>query len=218
LVLLFSAHCARKSHNQLTTSLTLQTTDLRAALAVKGILAGDDGATVASLHTSEQKKAAKKKAPETAGKGWYNLPATPLTAAIKHDLRIISMRNYLDPKRFYKKDGGRKQFPKYFQIGTMIGSESTDPYATSSGGGGGGDGGHFVRDVLDDYKTSSYLKRTFSKTQDKKGRRFFGQTNGGKDRHSKKNGSGDTKGFKQRRGGGSQAQSTHHKRGSMNRV
>ena len=36
------------------------------------------------------------------GKGWYDLKPADMDDKMKADLRLIRMRNYLDPKRFYK--------------------------------------------------------------------------------------------------------------------
>lgn len=48
------------------------------------------------------------------------MEAPVLTEEIKRDLHILKMRNTLDPKRFYKRDTGRAEIPKYFQFGTII--------------------------------------------------------------------------------------------------
>ena len=56
------------------------------------------------------------KTQKSAGPKWYNLPATPLTPELKNDLRVLSLRPYLDPKHFYKADKQRKRFPKHFQV------------------------------------------------------------------------------------------------------
>lgn len=39
---------------------------------------------------------------DTAGPGWFDLPATEVTPEIKKDLQLIKLRAYVDPKRFYK--------------------------------------------------------------------------------------------------------------------
>ncbi len=61
----------------------------------------------------QQKKA-------TAGKNWFDLPATNLTPELKRDLQLIKMRGVLDPHRHYKKDGGKMQPPDFSQVGTII--------------------------------------------------------------------------------------------------
>lgn len=64
-------------------------------------------------------RAARKHAPDTAGKDWFDLPATEITDEIKTDLRVLRLRSALDPKTFYKKFDETK-FPKHFQMGTVI--------------------------------------------------------------------------------------------------
>ncbi|KAJ1506249.1 hypothetical protein HMI54_005232 [Coelomomyces lativittatus] len=57
---------------------------------------------------------------ETAGEKWFDLPATPMTPEIQHDLTLLRSREILDPKRHYKKDKKNAELPKYFQMGTVI--------------------------------------------------------------------------------------------------
>jgi hypothetical protein len=56
----------------------------------------------------------------TAGPNWYDIPKTDLTPELKRDLQLIRLRSVLDPKRHYKKDGNRNQFPEFSQVGTII--------------------------------------------------------------------------------------------------
>ncbi|PYH98929.1 nucleolus protein required for cell viability [Aspergillus ellipticus CBS 707.79] len=56
----------------------------------------------------------------TAGSAWFDLPKTELTAELKRDLQLLRMRSVLDPKRHYKKDGGKARPPPYSQVGTII--------------------------------------------------------------------------------------------------
>ncbi|KAJ2786430.1 rrna-processing protein fcf2 [Coemansia interrupta] len=55
-----------------------------------------------------------------AGKKWFGMKAPVLTPELKNDVRVLQLRNVLDPKRFYKKDAGTKKIPKYFEMGTVI--------------------------------------------------------------------------------------------------
>lgn len=71
-------------------------------------------------------KEASKNAPDTAGKQWYDLPATKITEDVKLQLRLLRLRGAYDPKRFYKSIDDTK-FPKYFQIGTVV-DNATDFY------------------------------------------------------------------------------------------
>ncbi|BDA41166.1 probable deoxynucleotidyltransferase terminal-interacting protein 2 at C-terminar half [Coccomyxa sp. Obi] len=66
-----------------------------------------------------QAREAKKAAPDTAGKAWFDLPAQQITPEVKRDLRLIRLRGAMDPKRFYKSLDQTK-FPKYFQLGTVV--------------------------------------------------------------------------------------------------
>jgi hypothetical protein len=51
--------------------------------------------------------------------GWYNLPRTDLTPALKRDLQLLNMRSVLDPKRMYRKQGKFK-VPEYSQVGVVV--------------------------------------------------------------------------------------------------
>jgi hypothetical protein len=57
--------------------------------------------------------------PDTAGKAWFDLPATAITDEVKADLRVLRLRAAFDPKTFYKKFDSTK-FPKHFQMGTVV--------------------------------------------------------------------------------------------------
>lgn len=62
---------------------------------------------------------ARKNAPSTAGKSWFDLPAGKITDDVKTDLRMLHLRSAFDPKKFYRKLDSTK-FPKYFQFGTVV--------------------------------------------------------------------------------------------------
>ncbi|KAJ1643055.1 rrna-processing protein fcf2 [Coemansia asiatica] len=66
------------------------------------------------------KKAAMEAKQQTAGKNWFGMKAPVVTDELKNDLRVLQLRNVLDPKRFYKKSAGVKKIPKYFEMGTVI--------------------------------------------------------------------------------------------------
>eukprot|EP01116_Phalansterium_solitarium_P014179 TRINITY_DN31733_c0_g1_i1.p1 TRINITY_DN31733_c0_g1~~TRINITY_DN31733_c0_g1_i1.p1 ORF type:complete len:175 (-),score=38.99 TRINITY_DN31733_c0_g1_i1:171-695(-) len=65
-------------------------------------------------------KKTKEKKKDTAGKGWYDLPATPVTPELKTDLKLLQLRGVLDPKRHYKKTPKNEPLPKYFHVGTIV--------------------------------------------------------------------------------------------------
>lgn len=68
---------------------------------------------------SKEAAAAAAKAVDTAGRKWFDLPATQITDDVKRELRLLRLRGALDAQRFYKSAGGTK-FPKYFHMGTVI--------------------------------------------------------------------------------------------------
>lgn len=107
-------------------------------------------------------------AKDTAGPGWFDLPATELTEELKQDFRLLRNRAYLDPKHFYKREREHK-FPKYFHIGQFI--QDSDDHrvsnAPTSAGAGGkvGKSQSLVEHVLQDAQAQQYLKRRFSEVQ-----------------------------------------------------
>jgi len=56
---------------------------------------------------------------DTAGKGWFDLPAQTIDADMKRELRLLRLRGAYDTKRFYKSFDSTK-FPKHFAMGTVI--------------------------------------------------------------------------------------------------
>ena len=68
---------------------------------------------------------------DTAGPGWFDLPATKPTDDILQHLKVLKMREVLDTKHFFKgKDS--KALPKYFQVGKFI-DDPTEYYAEKRG-------------------------------------------------------------------------------------
>merc|ERR1712232_73135 len=55
---------------------------------------------------------------KTAGSGWFNMEPAKMTEELKMDLEMLKMRNYIDPKRFYKSHD--KIDGKIVQLGTVI--------------------------------------------------------------------------------------------------
>jgi hypothetical protein len=53
---------------------------------------GKDSLHVPSVDARVQQKAARSAAPDTAGKGWFDLPATQITDEVKNDLRLLRLR------------------------------------------------------------------------------------------------------------------------------
>lgn len=58
---------------------------------------------------------------KTAGPEWFNMATPELTPEIERDLRMIRLRGYMRPDKFYKRDDfASKKLPEHFQIGTVV--------------------------------------------------------------------------------------------------
>ncbi|TLD28945.1 hypothetical protein PspLS_03850 [Pyricularia sp. CBS 133598] len=57
---------------------------------------------------------------EDAGSDWFNMPKTNATPELVRDLKLLRMRNVLNPKQFFKKDTRTQLVPTYCQLGTII--------------------------------------------------------------------------------------------------
>ena len=77
---------------------------------------------------------------------------------LKRDLQIIRMRGVLDPKRFYRSSDMKKELPKYFQVGTLIGG-AEDAGAKKK------PRGTMLQDVMGDAKIRKRTKEQFGKIQ-----------------------------------------------------
>ncbi len=56
-----------------------------------------------------------------AGSGWFGFEAAPNSSSLQADIAIIRNRNYIDPKKFYKRnDMGKKGERRLVQLGTVI--------------------------------------------------------------------------------------------------
>ncbi|XP_024982039.1 rRNA-processing protein fcf2-like isoform X1 [Cynara cardunculus var. scolymus] len=89
-----------------------------------------DGLFVPPHDPKKVNKLLKKQVKDTTGKNWFDMPAPTLTPELKKDLKLLKLRNVIDPKRHYKKgDSKLNIFPKYFQVGTVV--EPVSEYFTS---------------------------------------------------------------------------------------
>lgn len=79
-----------------------------------------DGLYVPPRDPRKVNKMARKNVKDTAGKGWFDMPAPSITPELKKDLEILQLRHVMDPKRHFKRSGKSKALPKYFQVGTVI--------------------------------------------------------------------------------------------------
>ncbi|CAI5718783.1 unnamed protein product [Hyaloperonospora brassicae] len=57
---------------------------------------------------------------KSAGRRWFNFESEELTADARRDFALLRMRNYLDPKKFYKSSDHSRALPKHFQMGQVI--------------------------------------------------------------------------------------------------
>lgn len=105
---------------------------------------------------------------ETAGKNWFDMPVGKLTEENKKDLRLLQMRSFLDPKRFYKQKVGKrhKKMPKFFQMGTVI-AGATEYYSSNLTK--KQRKRTMMEEVMSDPATRHYLKGKFKDNQSKAG-------------------------------------------------
>lgn len=74
-----------------------------------------------------RKKVAKRSRESSSGSKWFDMTAPQLTPQLKNDLRLLQMRNALDPSRHYKANDSKKP-PRYFQMGRVV-ADSADFYS-----------------------------------------------------------------------------------------
>ncbi|GAB4814992.1 hypothetical protein N2152v2_002038 [Parachlorella kessleri] len=103
-------------------------------------------------------------APDTAGKQWFDLPATAITDEVKRDLRMLRLRTAFDPKAFYKKLDSTK-FPKHFQVGTVV-EGAADFYSARLTK--GERKRTFTEEVMADPHLAEVRNKRFSKLQEEK--------------------------------------------------
>lgn len=63
----------------------------------------------------------------STGSKWFDMQAPQLTPQLKNDLRLLRMRNALDPAHHYKANDSSKP-PRYFQVGRVV-ADSADFYS-----------------------------------------------------------------------------------------
>lgn len=63
----------------------------------------------------------------STGSQWFNMRAPQLTPQLKNDLRLLRMRNALDPAQHYKANDSNKP-PRFFQVGRVV-ADSADFYS-----------------------------------------------------------------------------------------
>lgn len=102
-----------------------------------------------------------RKAKDTAGPAWFNMPATEITPEIEKDLRLVRMRSALDPKRHYK--GGPILTSKYFQMGTVV--AGADERYSAGRLTKRQQGSTILDTLLKDDEKRSYFKKKFNASQ-----------------------------------------------------
>lgn len=80
-----------------------------------------NSSNIKALPSATERRVTKQKfkSKDTAGAGWFDLPATPMTPELEKDLKVLSMRGALDRKQFYR-GGEQPGKSKYFQVGTVL--------------------------------------------------------------------------------------------------
>ena len=111
---------------------------------------------VGASSTTQKKKPANDK--------WWELPEQEITPEVRRELEIIKMRNYLNPKRFYKANDS-KRLPSRFQFGTIISGafESTKQDLTRAER-----RETIAGELMADRRTRKYTRRVFNAVQDER--------------------------------------------------
>jgi len=126
------------------------------AAQAKSSLYSADGASAGSLQKQKEERT------KTLGKGWFDIAPAKLDEGLRADMKIVQMRNYLDPKRFYKNPDKMKAV---IGVGTVI--EGREEYTTQrltkkerkqS----------LVGEILADKSIKDYTKRKYSEIQKEK--------------------------------------------------
>ena len=99
---------------------------------------------------------------KTLGKGWFDMEPVVMDEALKRDVKMIQLRNYMDPKRFYKNPDKSKAV---LHVGTVIegsgefkSSRMTKRERQSS----------ILGEILADKQIKQYTKRKYAEIQDSK--------------------------------------------------
>jgi hypothetical protein len=114
-----------------------------------------------SDHADPLKKPQAAHVVKSLGKGWFDMEPMKLDEKLKRDLKIIQMRNYLDPKRFYKNPDRNG---KILHVGTVIEGPSEYKSARLTNK---ERRGSLVEEILADSSIKEYTKRKFSDVQQK---------------------------------------------------
>ncbi|BGP27948.1 deoxynucleotidyltransferase [Rhodotorula toruloides] len=102
------------------------------------------------------KKQFKANQPRTAGKQWFDLPATPMTPELKRELDALRLSNSLDPKKFLRQGAKKDKVGEFFQIGHVIAPSTR---ATTLSTPAIPQKRTFVEDLMEDEASRAYAKR-----------------------------------------------------------
>ena len=93
------------------------------------------------------------------------MAAPVLTPSLKHDLKLLRMRNMLDPAHHYKASDMGKQFPRHFHVGRVVAGPS-DFYSSRIPR--KAQKQTLVDELLADEKLCHYQAKKYRKFQEKK--------------------------------------------------
>ena len=121
---------------------------------------------------------------KSLGKGWFDMVPAELTSELKRDINVIKMRNYLDPKKFYKKPDKMRNI---LHVGTVIegSGDSKSARLTKKER-----RQTLVEEVLADKTLKGYSKRTYDGIQAKKKDKIKAYKKSGSKGKGKKSSSG----------------------------
>ena len=105
--------------------------------------------TYTRVHTRRGRRCAQA---DTAGLGWFDLPAPTVTPEVRRELELLRARGVLDPKRKYK--AAPKALPKYFAVGHVVGGFAELPGRRVAGS--------FTEDLMRDRRLREYAKRNYA--------------------------------------------------------
>lgn len=72
------------------------------------------------LISTNKKKQKSENRTKSSGNGWFDLKSFEKTNEIENELKLLHLRNYIQPGRFYKKAPKKFKMPDFFQIGEVI--------------------------------------------------------------------------------------------------
>ena len=103
----------------------------------------------------------------TMGEGWFNMRPSELDDQLKTDLKVLDMRNILDPKRFYKSSDKIKNKKRMVQVGTVLGGMAERAMTKRQRK------SNLTEEIMADSAVVEYTKKTASTIEQKKATRFY---------------------------------------------